>query len=329
MAASPTPRPTASNPCSAALHTFLATQSPALAADQCLGVALSGGADSSALLLAAQAQWPGRIQALHVHHGLQGAADDFAAHCSALCTHLGVPLQVSRVDARHRPGQSPEDAARQSRYRALAQAAQQQRLAAVLLAQHADDQVETLLLALSRGAGLPGLAAMPAQFNRHGMRFWRPLLAVPGPAIRQWLVQQGVAWVQDPSNGDERYTRNRIRSQLLPALEACFPQFRTTLARSAAHAAQAQELLQQLAEQDLAAVGVPPRLQGLQALAPERQAKVLRHWLKSCHGVAPAAAQLAELQRQLRACTTRGHRIAIKVGAGQVRRQGMVLNWYN
>jgi tRNA(Ile)-lysidine synthase len=329
MAGLPTPRPTANNPCSAALDDFLSTAQPALDANRHLGVALSGGADSTALLLAAHAHWPGRIHALHVHHGLQAAADSFVDHCRQLCDGLGVPLHVSHVDARHQPGQSPEDVARTARYATLAQQAVALALGPVLLAQHADDQVETLLLALSRGAGLPGLAAMPAQFERHGTTFWRPLLQVPGPAIRQWLAQEGVAWVDDPTNSDTRYTRNRIRSQLLPALEACFPQFRDTFARSARHAAQAQTLLDELAGQDLAAVGVPPRLRHLQALPPARLANVLRHWLKGTYGVSPSAAQLAELQRQVGACTTRGHTIAIKVGQGQVRREGAVLGWYN
>ena len=307
----------------------MSTAQPALGADSSIGVALSGGADSTALLLAAHARWPGRIHALHVHHGLQAAADAFVVHCRQLCGELGVPLHVNHVDARHQPGQSPEDAARIARYATLAQQASALALGPVLLAQHADDQVETLLLALSRGAGLPGLAAMPAQFQRHGSTFWRPLLQVPGPTIRQWLAHAGIAWVEDPSNRDARYTRNRIRSELLPALEACFPQFRDTFSRSASHAAQAQTLLDALAAQDLAAVGEPPRLQHLQALPRARMGNVLRHWLKSAYGVSPSAVQLAELQRQVLACTTRGHTIAIKVGQGQVRREGAVLGWYN
>ncbi|MEG2629607.1 MAG: tRNA lysidine(34) synthetase TilS, partial [Comamonas sp.] len=138
-----------------------------------LAVALSGGADSTALLLACAQRWPGQVHAIHVHHGLQSAAEGFVAHCEALCARLQVPLTVCRVDARHAAGQSPEDAARQSRYAALAEAALQawpgRPMAAVALAQHADDQVETLLLALSRGAGVAGLAAMPAQWQRLGL----------------------------------------------------------------------------------------------------------------------------------------------------------------
>ena len=298
-----------------------------------LAVALSGGADSTALLLACARRWPGQVHAIHVHHGLQGAADGFVAQCEALCERLRVPLAVCRVDARHAVGQSPEDAARQSRYAALADAALQEwpdrPMAAIALAQHADDQVETLLLALSRGAGVAGLAAMPAQWQRLGLTWLRPLLQVDGAALRAWLVAQQQDWIEDPSNTDQRYTRNRIRAQLLPVLQAAFPQFRDTFARSSRHCAQAAELLQEVAETDLLAVGNPPRIAALQALSPARQANLLRHWLRSAHHTTPAAAQLEALLRQVAACTTRGHQIHLKLGRGFVVRTGSVLGWYN
>lgn len=296
-----------------------------------LAIGLSGGADSTALLLACARRWPGQVSAIHVHHGLQAAADNFEQHCITLCAQLEVPLTVQRVDARHARGQSPEDAARTARYQALQAAAAAHTVvpASIALAQHADDQVETLLLALSRGAGVAGLAAMPAQWQRGGLAWHRPLLEVPGADIRCWLQAQHQTWVEDPTNSDERYTRNRIRARLLPALEAVFPAFRTTFARSASHAAQAKELLLELAEQDLAQVGNPPCITALQALSMARQANVLRHWLLIAHQTTPASSQLAQLQQQIRACTTRGHRIHLKVGRGFVLRAGAVLDWYN
>lgn len=298
-----------------------------------LAVALSGGADSTALLLACAQRWPGQVHAIHVHHGLQSAAEGFVAHCEALCARLQVPLTVCRVDARHAAGQSPEDAARQSRYAALADAALQawpgRPMAAVALAQHADDQVETLLLALSRGAGVAGLAAMPAQWQRLGLTWLRPLLQVEGAALRAWLVAREQGWIEDPTNTDQRYTRNRIRAQLLPQLQAAFPQFRDTFARSSRHCAQAAELLQEVAEADLALVGNPPRIAALQALSRARQGNVLRHWLRVAHATTPAAAQLEALLRQVAACTTRGHQIHLKLGRGFVVRTGELLGWYN
>ena len=307
------------------LEQALADFSPGLP----FAVAFSGGADSSALLHACALRWPGQVRAVHIHHGLQDAADGFEAHCRQCCERWGVPLAVRRVQARHAPGQSPEDAARRARYQALAEVVHTEwpDVADVALAQHADDQIETLLLALSRGAGLPGLASMPASWQRLGLRWHRPLLAVPGEALRVWLLGQGQIWIEDPSNADEQFTRNRIRARLLPVLAETFPAFRDTLARSAAHAAQAQELLHEVAEQDLVGVGVPPSIAALQTLSRARQALVLRHWLRQYHDTTPSTAQLNELLDQIAACTTRGHRLHLKVGAGHVFRQGPILHW--
>jgi tRNA(Ile)-lysidine synthase len=290
-------------------------------------VAFSGGADSTALLVAAARAWPGQLQAIHIHHGLQPAADDFARHCAEVCARLGVPLRQVAVDARPGPGESPEDAARKARYAALAQAASAAGLKAVWLAHHADDQAETLLLALSRGAGLPGLAAMAPAFERNGMRFERPLLAVAASAIREWLRTEGVEFIEDPTNEDRSFTRNRIRHEILPALEKAFPQFRDTFARSARHAAQAQRVLASVAAEDLSRVGNPPAIAALRALDWARRANLLRHWLLAAHGVRANAAQLDELLNQVEACATRGHDIRIKVGTGFVVRDGACLRF--
>ena len=163
--------------------------------------------------------------------------------------------------------------------------------------------------------------------RRGALDYHRPLLPVPGQALRSWLRLRGEAWVEDPSNADTAYTRNRIRSQLLPALATVFPAFRTTLARSAQHVAQAQRLLDEVAAADLLACGVPPRLAALQALSPARQGNALRHWLAHAHASVPSAAQLAELQSQIDACRTRGHAIRLKVGRGFVTRHGDALQW--
>lgn len=302
-----------------------------------LAVAFSGGADSTALLLACADRWPGQVVALHVNHGLQAAAAHFEDHCRTVCEQLKVPLRVQKVDARHAAGQSPEDAARQARYKAFSALARMElayaAIKSIAIAQHADDQVETILLALSRGAGLAGVSGMPAQWQRQDLLFYRPLLHVSSADIRAWLTARNASFIEDPSNQDGRFTRNRIRAQLLPALQLCFPQFRDTFARSAQHAAQAQTLLDEVAVQDLAllvrgADGLP-LIKGLQQLSHARQSNVLRHWLKNRFQVVPSTAQLAELLSQVAACTTRGHRIHIKVGAGFVQRSGEVLTWYN
>jgi len=303
-------------------------------ADFCPGlpfvVALSGGADSTALLLACAQRWPGQVRAVHVHHGLQDAADGFEAFGVDLCQRLSVPLAVRRVDARAAAGQSPEDAARQARYQAIADAVQAEwpEVRDVAVAQHADDQIETLLIALSRGSGLPGLAGMPAHWERLGLRWHRPWLQVAGADLRDWLRTRGERWVEDPTNLDEGFTRNRIRARVLPALEAALPGFRDTFARSMAHIAQAQTQLDAQAAQDLLDVGVPPAIAALQRLPEARQAMALRLWLRREHGTTPSTAQLRELQAQLADCSTRGHRLSLRVGSGRVERSGAVLHWH-
>jgi tRNA(Ile)-lysidine synthase len=307
----------------------MAEFSPALP----LAVGYSGGADSTALLVACARRWPGQVVAFHVHHGLQAAGDDFEQHCRDTCAALAVPLYVQRVDARHVQGESPEAAARQARYMAFETLAKVNKasiaIQSIAIAQHADDQVETLLLALSRGAGLSGLSAMPAHWQRDGLTYCRPLLEVSSAAIRDWLAEQGASFIEDPSNVDESFTRNRIRARLMPGLQACFPQFRETFARSSAHAAQAQALLAEVAAEDLVRVGLPPVIAALQALSPARQANVLRHWLRSVHQTTPTAAQLEALMHQIAACKTRGHQLRLKVGQGYCVRLGGVLGWYN
>ena len=314
-----------------------------------VAVAYSGGADSTALLLMLAQQHPGQVQAIHIHHGLQAAADDFAAHCAAFCAALGVSLHVLHVDAKAANGQSPEDAARRARYAALSgkvaelnsalcqKKYAQTAIKIIAVAQHADDQIETLLLALSRGAGLPGLSAMPAKWQRDGIEFVRPLLGMTSQDIRSWLKSQGLSarhpgsanigqgWVEDPTNLNTQFTRNRIRHELIPALEKTFPQFRQTFARSASHAAEAQSILAQIAMEDIASTGNPPCIAALQGLSQQRQANLLRHWLKSTHQVSPSTAQLAELQSQIANCTDRGKQLHIKVASGYVERRGDAL----
>ena len=302
-----------------------------------LAVAFSGGADSTALLHACAARWPGQVRAVHVNHGLQAAATDFEQHCQAVCACLGVPLHVMRVDAHARPGQSPEDAARLARYGALRAYALPENFeppcATVALAQHADDQVETLLLALSRGAGLAGLSAMPARWRRDGVDYARPLLEVSAADIRSWLTERGLPWIEDPTNTDTDFLRNRLRAELLPVLRAIIPHYADTLPRSAVHAAQAQSLLSELGHADLQSLcgngSNSPSIVQLQALSRARQTNVLRHWLASVHHTQASSAQLQELMTQIAACTTRGHQLHIRIGHGFVRRNNAVLDWYN
>lgn len=260
--------------------------------------------------------------AIHINHGLQTAAAGFESHCTNTCEQLGVPLLVMCANIRLQPGDSLEEQARDARYTLLGQAAGALGTRVVWLAQHADDQAETILLALSRGAGVSGLAGMGDFTVSGGLTFGRPLLAMPQARLRALAQAQGWDFVDDPTNHDTRHTRNRIRQDVMPALSQAFPQIVATLSRSARHCAQADDLLVELARLDLLAVGVPPGLKALQSLTAPRQGNALRCWLRDTTGRAPSTAQLSELVKQIAAATTRGHHIDIKVGDGRVVREG-------
>ena len=185
-------------------------------------VAFSGGLDSTVLLVAltwiADRFLPGGLRAVHVEHGLHPDAERWVERCAARCRTLEVPLSVLRVDARPARGESPEARAREARYEALrAELAPGEVL---LTAHHADDQLETVLIQLLRGAGVAGLAAMPpdAEFGRG--RHQRPLLAFPRVALHDWAQAQSVGdWIDDPANEDPRFARNHLRREVLPALD--------------------------------------------------------------------------------------------------------------
>ena len=336
MAASPTPKPTRRNKASpadlkaspdrlVALHLQAWARRTSFPDTQKIAVAYSGGADSTALLHAAAVQWPGQVTAIHVHHGLQAAADDFVRHCEVACTAINVALHVLQVDAKNASGESPEDAARKARYAALAGKAVELEIGTVALAQHADDQVETLLLALTRGAGVAGLAGMPAEFERFGVRFVRPLLGMGAQEIRDELDARGIACINDPTNSDLAYTRNKIRHRLLPALREVFPHYRETFARSARNMALAQEVLAQAAIELIAVTGSPPNIAALQGLPRASQGNLLRHWLRTQFSVTGSEAQMNELLDQIADCTNRGKGIRIKVASGFVERRGAAL----
>ncbi|MBV6288990.1 tRNA lysidine(34) synthetase TilS [Pseudomonas aegrilactucae] len=248
-------------------------------------VALSGGLDSTVLLhlLAQNPAMP--LRAIHIHHGLQAAADAWPAHCQRLCDSLGVPLQVIHVQVP--PGASLEQGARDARYAAFVQALRPGEL--LLTGQHRDDQAETLLFRLLRGAGLRGLASMPVQRPLGAGTLLRPLLDTSRDELLAYAQAHGLQWIDDPSNDDTRFSRNYLRHQMLPMLAQRWPQAARSLARSAAHLGEAQGLLDELAQQDLAQAATPDPfdwlgcpsldLQVLRQLSPARQRNALQYWL--------------------------------------------------
>ena len=252
-------------------------------------VALSGGLDSTVLLhLLVQLRQTHPlppITAIHVHHGLQAAADAWPAHCQVLCDGLSVPLQVVRVQVQ--AGASIERAARDARYQVFVAATGAQEV--LLTGQHRDDQAETLLFRLLRGAGVSGLAAMPRQRRLGAGHLCRPLLDVPRTQLETYAREHNLSWIEDPSNTQTDFSRNYLRHEVFPALRRRWPQAAASMARSAAHCAEAQSLLDELAQQDIHAasaadefvwLGLPSlELAPVAALSPARQRNALRHWL--------------------------------------------------
>ncbi|HZW19607.1 MAG TPA: tRNA lysidine(34) synthetase TilS [Luteimonas sp.] len=258
-------------------------------------VGLSGGLDSVALLhlLSTQPRIRGAgLRALHVHHGLQPAADDWAAHCRAVCEALDVPLQVVRVDVARDTGSGLEAAARSARRAAFADALREGEVLA--LAHHRDDQAETFLLRALRASGPDGLAAM-RPWQRFGSGWlWRPLLAVPRAGLLAHARAHGLPWIEDPSNDDTAHDRNFLRHRVLPLLRERWPAADAALARSAALAAEAGDLLADEDASALDAARTPDpytlSVTALAALPRARRARVLRRWVDAL-GLPPLPAQ--------------------------------------
>jgi tRNA(Ile)-lysidine synthase len=273
-------------------------------------VALSGGRDSVALLdaLASLAPpLPIELAAVHVHHGLSPQADAWAAFCAAQCERRSIPLAIERVAIIRAPQQSLEAAARAARYAALARAGAG--AAAIALAHHADDQAETVLLQLLRGAGPQGLAAMPTwRAPDAGPAFVRPFLALPRATVEAYAAARGLAWIDDESNADLRLRRNFLRHEVTPRLAAAFPGYPATLVRAASLQAEAAELADELARIDAreavhddATAGATLDRSALACLSPPRARNLLR-WFIRRHGLpAPSAARLAAMLAQLAA----------------------------
>jgi tRNA(Ile)-lysidine synthase len=277
-----------------------------LPAGTTIAVALSGGRDSVVLLDALAAVAPARghaVTAIHVHHGLSAHADQWARACVERCAELRVACDIRRVAVAPQPQASLEALARHARYAALADAARAADAAVVALAHHRNDQAETLLLQLLRGAGPQGLAAMPAlRRDAAGIAWWRPLLGIPRARIDAYARERRLRWVDDESNADSRHARNAVRRSVMPALVAIAPQADATLARVAAHQAEAARLLDELAEQDGkgACDGATLLRAVLDTLAPHRARNLLR-WFLRRHGLpAPSTARLAAMLDQLR-----------------------------
>ena len=275
-----------------------------------VAIAYSGGADSTALLYAASLlRQRGVIDAvaLHIHHGLLGPADAWLAHCRAQAATMDLAFDSERVAVIPRGG-STEAEARRVRYAALARLCWKHRCTILMTAHHADDQAETVLVNLARGAGIGGLAAAARSRSFDGVLLLRPLIDVPATTIRAYVDAHALAHVEDPSNSDRRFTRNAIRHEVMPALRRIVPTIATRLAQTATHASTMQSLLDEIGTEDLergatgdgtAPVESDLDVDHLRTLSDARAANALRVWFARRGMRAPSVASLDEMLDQL------------------------------
>ncbi|HEY7657615.1 MAG TPA: tRNA lysidine(34) synthetase TilS [Burkholderiales bacterium] len=283
---------------------------------------LSGGVDSVVLLdvlqqIARTLRF--RLSALHINHQLSTHATRWSAFCRDLCRRRGIPYKSVRVKIRR--GDSLEAAARDARYAVFAR----QRCDFVVLAHHRDDQVETLLLQLLRGAGVKGLAAMPLLRKAEGRRqkpsLLRPLLDVTREEILDYARKRTLEWIEDESNQDIYFHRNFIRHEVLPLIARRFPAYRVTLARAAGHLAEAAQVLDELAAADAAGhlEGGTLSMAAFQHLPPARARNLLRYLLASHRVPMPNAERIDEALRQA-LCAKRDAQVRIELGGCDLRR---------
>ncbi len=275
----------------------------ALPAGTRLKVAFSGGMDSHVLLHALAGRETvgnkGGLCAIHVNHGLHPEAGGWASHCERICRDLGVALEVVRVEVSDWAAVGPEAAARQARYAAF-----EQRLEpgdALLLAHHLDDQAETFLLQLLRGAGPAGLSAMPAEAALGPARLLRPLLEVSRDDIRDYASRHGLEFLDDPSNRELRYDRNYLRHEIMPRIQKRWPAAARTIARAAGHQASLARIARELGAKALGPAdgGVTLSCGALSGLSPDAARLALRAWLEGRGFTPPSKALLDRILNEV------------------------------
>lgn len=290
-----------------------------------LTVGLSGGCDSVVLLhLLNRLGYAGRLDAIHVHHGLSPNADAWAQFCADYCFRLGVPLAIRRVVVDPSLGLGLEAAAREARYQVFAEAAGD----CLLLAHHRGDQAETVLFNLLRGAGVTGVAGMPAERAFGKLRLLRPLLDSSRADIEAYAGQAGLAWVDDESNADTSLTRNFLRHDALVALNQRFPAAESSLAQAACHFSEAAGLLDDLAALDWQQTsdGDAARLPALKTLSLPRLKNLLRYRLRQLGWQVPVASRLDEFARQLQSAGPDRHP-ELRLPGGTMRAARGLLHW--
>lgn len=262
-------------------------------------IALSGGLDSTALLslLVKQREIQPHLnlRAIHIHHGLSPNADNWVAHCIQLCRQLHVPLIIEKVQVDRTQG--VEAGAREARYNAIAKHLQPNEL--LVTAHHQQDQTETFFLALKRGSGLRGLSAMQTQSCIYNLPLFRPLLSFTRTELEDYVKKQALNWVEDESNLDNRYERNFLRNQILPALRQRWGHFDLAVQRSAQHCFEQQQLINELLaetfQQHYDKNHRTLNIHSFPQYSALKQKALLRLWLEQLHQPMPSTVQLNQL----------------------------------
>ncbi|PXX47354.1 tRNA lysidine(34) synthetase TilS [Undibacterium pigrum] len=302
--------------CSSLEQTF-SKKLDAIIADFCegklqngLAVAYSGGLDSTVLLSLAinycrRSDIP--LFAFHIHHGLSPNADAWLDHCRAGCVATGISFQSECIQVSRDSGDGVEASARKGRYQALGRMSKNAGIPLILAAHHQDDQAETLLLQLLRGSGVAGMSGMdvchraPNLFGHDEVMLGRPLLTEKRSTLEAYASQQGLSYIEDESNTDQRYLRNAIRHSVMPVLEGLSPGYSERIARSATHFQAAQDLLLEVAEQDFVSCTHDTGLAiaAMRALSPARRDNLFRYWFSRAGVRMPTTSRLKEMQSQL------------------------------
>ncbi|MDU0810200.1 MAG: tRNA lysidine(34) synthetase TilS [Burkholderia sp.] len=278
-----------------------------------IAIAYSGGLDSSTLLDAAvRVAGADRLIALHIHHGLSPNADIWANHTAEIADSLGIEFDMMYINVTRDNGQSIEANARTRRYHTLDKMCARHRATVLWLAQHADDQAETIILQLLRGSGIAGLAAMASHYRPVGIvglmeskvKRVRPVLHLSRLQLECYAKNRGLHWIEDESNKDIRYIRNALRKDVMPTLAVYFPGFRDTLFRASKHAAVAQNLLDDLGALDFSAVALDGERtlshSAFIALNDARAANLLRYWIRKLDLPGASSSRIYNMIRQLR-----------------------------
>ncbi len=299
-----------------------------------IALAYSGGLDSSVLLALASRYCTDKqipLYAFHIHHGLSPNADAWLAHCEQQAMAAGVKFVAQRVSLQDTDQHGIEQAARTARYEALATLCDTHHIALLLTAHHQDDQAETVLLQLLRGAGLPGLSGMALLHENHallnaGLALGRPLLAQSRLQLEELAQTLDISSINDESNTNTRYRRNAVRQLIAPVIETNFPGFASQVARSSSHVQAAQRLLDELGAMDLLACEQQGSLElaMLAGLSADRIDNLLRYWLHQQGLSSPSTAQLTQLRTQMLDASIEAHPLLHLAGATLERKAGLL-----